>query len=226
MPVYKYVNRDFFNVWTPDMAYVLGFFAADGYMTLNKRGAYYWNIEITDKDLLESIRSAIDSDHKISIRSGHGNEQTLYRLQIGSKEMFNDLIALGFTQGKTKSLAVPSVPAIFFRDFVRGYFDGDGCVWSGYIHKGRRTKHKVLRVVFTSCSQEFLSELRRRLRLFFLFRGVLSKGNGDFYRLTYSVHDSLKVHDFMYNHPILVKGKDIYLPRKKDIFERFIAMQL
>ena len=139
MPIHKQINKDFFKVWTPSMAYILGFFAADGYMTLNKRGAHFWNIQITDKKLLEQIKAVIGAEHKISLRMPKNNEKILHRLQIGSKEMFYDLLSFGFTQGKTKSLAVPEVPAAYFRDFVRGYFDGDGHVWTGYIHLNRPT---------------------------------------------------------------------------------------
>jgi len=224
MPIYKYVNKDFFKTWTPNMAYILGFFAADGYMTKNKRGAHFWDIGITDKDLLFSIKRVIQAEHKISACPRKGNEKTLYRLQIGSKEMFNDLLNLGFTQGKTKSLAVPEVPAVYFRDFLRGYFDGDGCVWSGYVHKDRRKKLLAIRTVFTSCSLRFLWEIRRRLRLFFIFNGVLSKGRGNYYRLTYSIYDSLKLHDFMYNHPILDTDA-LFLDRKRVIFENYLKMR-
>jgi len=38
MPVFKSINKDFFKKWSLDMVYVLGFFAADGYITVNKRG--------------------------------------------------------------------------------------------------------------------------------------------------------------------------------------------
>jgi hypothetical protein len=224
MPIYKYVNKDFFKTWTPNMAYILGFFAADGYMTKNKRRAHFWNIEITDGDLLESIKEVIQSDHKISPRPRGENELQIYRLQIGSKEMYSDLYSLGFTQGKTKSVAVPEVPAEYFRDFVRGYFDGDGCVWSGYVHRDRPRKSLVIRVIFTSCSEKFLREIRRRLRLFLIFDGVLSKGKGNYYRLTYSIRDSLKLHDFMYNHPILDTDA-LFLDRKRVIFENYLKMR-
>jgi len=224
MPIYKKVNKDFFKMWSPNMAYVLGFFAADGYMTENKRGAHFWNIQITDKKLLEDIKETIDAEHKISIRPMRGNKKPLHRLQIGSKEMFQDLLALGFKQGKTKSLVVPGIPARYFRDFVRGYFDGDGCVWMGYIHKDRQIKTLTLRTIFTSCSKEFLAEICRRLRLSFVFGGVLSKGKGNFYRLTISVSNSLKLYDFMYNHPVLGYD-DLFLERKRIIFEKFIKMR-
>ncbi len=94
MPIYKNVNKDFFKVWTPNMAYILGFFAADGYMTLNKRGARFWNIEISDKGLIFAIKKEIEAEHKISLRPAKQGELQLYRLQIGSKEMFQDLMEI------------------------------------------------------------------------------------------------------------------------------------
>jgi hypothetical protein len=52
MPIHKMVNKDFFKTWTSDMAYVLGFFAADGNMSKNKRGGCYIDFGITDFELL------------------------------------------------------------------------------------------------------------------------------------------------------------------------------
>ena len=93
------------------MAYVLGFFAADGYITVNKRGGQFWCIQITDKELLEEIKGVIGSEHKISVRIRKKvTESTQYRLQIGSFEMCNDLRYLGYSEKKTKSLAVPNIP--------------------------------------------------------------------------------------------------------------------
>jgi len=37
------------------MAYVLGFFTADGSMIRNKRGTCFIELEITDKELLEKL---------------------------------------------------------------------------------------------------------------------------------------------------------------------------
>ena len=64
----KKVNKDFFKKWSSNMAYVLGFFSADGYITVNRRGGQFWCIQITDKKLLEQIKKAIESEHKISIK--------------------------------------------------------------------------------------------------------------------------------------------------------------
>jgi hypothetical protein len=52
MPIFKTKNENFFKNWTPEMAYVLGFFTADGSMIRNKRGAHFIEFQITDKNLL------------------------------------------------------------------------------------------------------------------------------------------------------------------------------
>ncbi|MCX6790389.1 MAG: hypothetical protein NTV60_02565 [Candidatus Kaiserbacteria bacterium] len=224
MPIPRAVNKDFFKKWSPEMAYVLGFFAADGYMTLNERGAHFWNIQITDKNIVEGIRRTIQSGHKIGVRVGKGNEKLMYRLQIGSKEMCGDLLKLGFTPNKTKSLSVPHVPKKYFPHFVRGYFDGDGNVWVGYVHKERETKLRTIRTVFTSCSEAFLEAMQEQLEGFDIHKGVLSKGKGNYYRLTYSVNSSLKLSDFMYNHKVPIP-EGLFLERKRNRFREFIEMR-
>ena len=112
------------------MAYVLGFFTADGSMIKNKRGAHFIEFQITDRDLLFKIRKTLGSEHKIATRKRNGNWKTIYRLQIGSGEMFNDLLALGMLPRKSKIISLPEIPDKYFFDFLRGCFDGDGCFYS------------------------------------------------------------------------------------------------
>lgn len=208
------------------MAYVLGFFAADGYITLNNRGGEFWSIQITDKKLLESIKKVIDAEHKIGIRLPRKiNESILYRLQIGSKEMCNDLRKLGFPEKKTKNLAIPNIPDQYFSDFTRGYFDGDGNVWMGYIHKDRNKKiyNLTIQTVFTSCSFDFLKQFHLKLNDQGLKGGSLQQSRtsqGNYSRLKFSVEDSLKLYDFMYNSNIR-DFLGLFLNRKKRIFEKF-----
>lgn len=220
MPVFKSVDKDFFKNWSSDMAYVLGFFAADGYMTLNKRGGQFWCIQIRDGDLLEKIKETIKSEHKISIRvRKKPNENNQYRLQIGSVEMCDDLRKLGYYENKTKSLSIPNIPDKYFSDFVRGYFDGDGNVWAGHVNKSRYTPTYVILAVFTSCSSLFLKELQKRLGEHLIQGGSLYKSKKkNFFRLQYSINNSLKLYDFMYNR--LGESK-LFLQRKKEVFERY-----
>lgn len=207
------------------MAYVLGFFAADGYITKNKNNGLYWCIQITDKNILYKIRNCLESKHKISKRIMRLGEKPLYRLQIGNIEICRDLFKLGFDENKTKRLKFPKVPREYFSDFVRGYFDGDGNVWCGLVHKERKTKTLVINTVFTSCSRVFLDALKNDLEDMGLAKGVLSQNKNNYYRLTYSVRSSLNIYNFMYNSSVLSKG-GLFLGRKKIIFEKYIKMRL
>lgn len=205
------------------MAYIIGFFAADGYITVNKRGGQFWCIDITDKKLIEKIRTEIRSKHKISVRKRSGNKYISYRLQIGSIEMCNDLRRIGYNEKKTKNLSASHVPDKFLNHFVRGYFDGDGNVWIGWMHKERKTKTFVIRTVFTSCSKKFLQKIKKRLEIFGVKRGVLKQGKGKYYRLIYSVFGSLKLYDFMYNER---DTSGLVLKRKKDVFKKYKNMRV
>ncbi len=205
------------------MAYVLGFFAADGYITVNRRGGQFWCIQIVDKTLLMQIKKNIGSDHKISERNRGGNESTIYRLQIGSIEMCDDLRKLGFTERKTKSLAVPNVPGEYLGSFTRGYFDGDGNIWLGYLHKERGVPTLSLHVAFTSGSGDFLSTLQLRLREIGVHGGSLVRPKENYHRLQYGLRDSLKLYEFMYNG---LDTSKLFLKRKKDVFEKYIRMRL
>ena len=201
------------------MAYVLGFFVADGSMTKNKRGAHFIEFYITDKNLLIKIKKLIGSDNKISVRNRKGNWKTAYRLQIGSKKIFRDLLLLGMMPKKSKTLKLPKIPDEYFSHFVRGYFDGDGNVYANeYNRKCRNKKSVTLLSGFTSGSERFLKKLHKKLKeVAHLSGGTLFESSGA-HHLYYSVKDSCKLYEFMYN----TKGR-LYLKRKKNVFEKYFS---
>ena len=219
MPIYRKINKDFFKKWTPKMAYVLGFIYADGNIIYTKRGTWFWSLQITDKEILEDIKVVLDSGHIISKKRKYNNQKQSYRLQIGSKEMCSDLIRLGLTERKSKTILLPEIPKRYFPDFLRGYFDGDGGVWVGF--KNKRKKHKVciISTYFTSGSEEFLISLEGILYKNGLMGGSLVKKTRGF-DLKYSVKDSLILYKIMYN-----KGCVLFLKRKKDKFEKYIKLR-
>jgi intein-encoded DNA endonuclease-like protein len=217
MPIYKTKNENFFKKWTPEMAYILGFFTADGNMIKNKRGAYFISLEITDKEILESIRDTIGSNHRIGVRKKKFPWKDAYRLQIGSKIMFNDLLKLGLTPNKSKTIDLPIVPDKHFSDFVRGYFDGDGCVTiCHYVRRDRNNKkcEKILSG-FISGSKNFLESLHLKLKTFANITGGCFYENKG-YRLSFSSEDTRKLYNFMYN-----DKNGLFLIRKKEKFKKY-----
>lgn len=219
MPIYKTIDKEFFKKWTPEMAYVLGFFAADGNLSINKRGGCYISFQSKDRQIIFDIRKAIDSNNKISTRTNKLTDNKFYRLQIGSRYIVDILQKMGFSTTKTKHLPFLNIPDNMLHDFVRGYFDGDGNIWKGEVHKERKTRHTVLQLAFTSGAYLFLSQLKISLNTLLGTNGshVTSK-NGAFSRLQYSTKDALKIYNFMYNTSTTL----ICLKRKKRQFDKHI----
>ncbi len=202
------------------MAYVLGFFIADGCMFSNKRGSRYVAFYSNDRDILKKIRTVIGVTNRIGERAiRKGMKRPGYVLQIGSRTMFEDLSLLGITPNKSSSILFPKVPRPYLAHFTRGYFDGDGNVSiSVYKRKDRQGRlNRTMLSGFTSGSKDFLVGLRERLIRF------ASVGSGTLYfanrahRLYYSVNDSKKLYQFMYPHSL----QSLFLDRKKAVFERF-----
>ncbi len=111
------------------------------------------------------------------------------------------------------------MPAEYHGDFVRGYFDGDGNVWYGFIHKNdRKNPLPTLLTRFTSGSKGLLQDIASVLHT--------SCGTGSresiyrerAFRMQYSAHDSSKIYRFMYN-----RKMDLYLERKRVIFEKYLG---
>jgi len=222
MQIPRTLNQDFFKIWTPGMAYVLGYFAADGSMIRNARGGNFIEFTSVDKILITQLREAVGSNHRIARRERGGNARTAYRIQIGSKEWFTDLSALGFTQNKSNALGFPEVPDEYFGHFVRGYFDGDGCVY--FRQHWSRQKFKqiwVFGTLFTSGSKCFLEELHIALRNYGVKGGYLRQKTKRGFDLVLSRHDSLALYRLMYN---TAEVADLFLPRKREKFERAIQV--
>lgn len=220
MPIHKDKDENFFKIWSSDMAYVLGFIAADGCLMRNKRGAYFLEIQSTDKDIVYEIRKALKSNLRVGeYQSKNKNYNKKYRLQIGSKIIFEDLIKLGITPRKSKTIALPKIPNNYFSHFMRGYFDGDGCVnVCAYYKQGRKKLSKIISCGFTSGSKKILLEIKNKLLEVKIVKGG-SLYYHDAYRLNFSIQDSLKIYHFMYNK----LRNNLYLKRKKIIFENFFG---
>lgn len=107
MPVYKKINTNYFKKWSSDMAYILGFLYADGNIIKNKRGAHFISFYSADLILLKQIKKRLNSDHKITLRKGSGLHN--YCIQIGSKEMYKDLLKIGLKENKTTRMSFPDM---------------------------------------------------------------------------------------------------------------------
>lgn len=121
------INENYFSVENPNMAYLLGFIAADG--TLRKKGN---GVKITlaavDGDFLETIRTELGYDGNVRYYEDSKGYQNA-TLEFASRKIREDLSYYGLVPNKTFKLEFPTIlNKIYWIDFIRGYFDGDGSV--------------------------------------------------------------------------------------------------
>ena len=93
---------------------------------------------IQDKDILDCISKEIDSNkplYLIPLHDKNPNWQNTYRLDIINKHISDVLVDKGVVQNKSLILKPPTcIMNGFIRDFIRGYFDGDGHIDKYFIN--------------------------------------------------------------------------------------------
>ena len=138
------VNEHFFKQWSHEMAWVLGFFVADG--CINKS---FHSISFSQKDtaVLEVVADYMDADLNI-----HYRDDCTPLLLIHSKIIKQDLMKMGITPAKSSSITLPYVPQEYLNSFIRGLIDGDGWVdiegYSMHITTGSKVFSRELEQIF------------------------------------------------------------------------------
>lgn len=202
-----YLNEGIFSNWSAPMAYVLGFWFADGTMMHIK--SYRIRFSSKDIDHLEIIKKTLSSGSPVYVDSSGPI------FAIHSKQVCENLVRLGGTPNKSNTMTFPEILGEFIADFIRGYFDGDGSVHSiSYIASKNGKRYTQIRSNFTSGSIKFLESLKRILthRLGLFDRKICQYGPHQF-KLGYGQSDTFKLLNFMYypGHPISLKRKAVYL---------------
>lgn len=120
---WHYRQDIFKQIETPEDAYWLGFFYADGFV--KTRGSFGFDLAIKDIEHLEKFQKYLKTDYPIVRRPG------FCRLEVAGKHILPQLEEWGLVQGKSKSLFVPYINMQLKRHFIRGLFDGDGWITLG-----------------------------------------------------------------------------------------------
>jgi len=171
------VNEDFFQMWSAEMAYVLGYWFADGFIG-SKEGYKAFSISSCDTDHLWKMLDLMESEHNVKIdesRNGFGS------FRIRNEKIYDDVCRLGGCERKSLVLRWPWVPISVVKDFIRGYVDGDGCIRINRSRKGNESYQ--LTVAGTS---HFLSGLSKTVEdLLGITCPALMK-NGKIYVIAYS----------------------------------------
>lgn len=189
----------FNKIETEEQAYWLGFLYADGCVSYQD-----WNnqieLSLQERDLhhLEKFRNFIGNDNTLAYRE----KQKAYRYCFRSKQIKQDLIALGCVPRKSLILTFPTkeqVPDNMLKHFVRGYIDGDGCLFIA--SRSKTMKIEVLGTV------DFLSGLQERCELF--QSKILAKPPTKIHRISLGKQTTVKeICNWLY------KDANVYLDRK------------
>lgn len=221
---YKH-NEDFFEVIDCEAkAYWLGFIYADGYISIAPTGQKVLGISLSleDKAHLEQFKKDIQATNPINIyeSTGYGDGNMYCRLAITSEKTVNDLIVKGVVEHKTNILTFPTeeqVPKHLIHHFIRGYFDGDGCITKYEFRGYDRYKtsfvgtyqflQSINNIVYENYNIK-IPKLHKR------------KKEHEVYSLEYASNKRSKIlYEFMY------KDATIYLNRKYNKFSRLMKKE-
>lgn len=127
----KSIDEDSFDNITSNISYLIGLLCSDG--SIDKNG-YGFQICSKDIEIVKSAKEILKSNHKIvkisSLDRRNGKIYDKYNIHFCSKKMTSDLINLGLKNNKSFDCKMPQIPDIYFWDFIRGLFDGDGSITS------------------------------------------------------------------------------------------------
>lgn len=208
-PRIYFLNDSYFEVInTEPKAYWLGFLAADGGLSPTNLQIIL-NLECGDRDHVIKLREALGATYPIYECKRIVKERVYLssRLAMTSGGMFDDLVAHGVPPAKSLTLKPPlGVPNHLISHWIRGYFDGDGCVDSFRNRKGGSLYGRVR----TTSTREVLRFIRVKLGG---VGHIYPKNSKTFSFNIYVQKDIEKFRNYIY------KGATVYLERKRAIFE-------
>lgn len=211
----KYIfDKNFFKcIDSEAKAYILGFLYADGNVCKNVMQVC---LHKKDEEIIYLIKNYLQSNHPVVDDRGY------IRFRIGNRQLIKDLFKKGICERKTFQLKFPSlniVPKDLQRHFIRGYFDGDGCV-----KKGFDKKHQYITWGFEiiSCF-DFLTELNNILHQDVgLNLANLTKEKRRENPIYYLRHGGTSITRVKLIYDFLYKDSNLFLKRKKEKFESIL----
>jgi len=132
------LNEHYFEkIDSEDKAYFLGLIYADGNINPDN-STIRLRLQERDKYILEKLNEKCNSNRPLRLNKFKAeNWQNSSDLSLSSVKMFNDIQDKGCFINKTFSLKFPTekqVPIHLQNHFIRGVFDGDGCIYSGKLN--------------------------------------------------------------------------------------------
>lgn len=213
-------KRYFRVIDSEEKAYFLGFIYADGCVHKN---SMLMTLAEVDRGILQKFKELVGSNKPLyeTVSLGFGGlKSKAVRLELVSKDMVDDLSNLGVRPNKTHTATFPDCMknTALTRHFLRGVWDGDGCL-SLYEIPGKKEGTFYTKYSMSLCgTREFLEGVRSILGEVAEVQGHMSRRfntEGCCWTLTYSGGASVKkLSQFLYS------DSSIYLPRKHEKYAK------
>lgn len=208
---YNFKENYFEKIDTEDKAYFLGFIIADG--SINSLTN---NIQITQKDphILYEFKKYIEYGGNIY----KNKNRNVFDIKFSSGKMKLDLEKMGIKPNKTMDIKYPDIPEYLQNHFMRGFFDGDGCI-SIRVDK----RYDSVRGQFNICSgsYDFIKDYYDKLVNYCDLGGKnkIRCPKGTYYVCDWgSLTDVENIYHFLYN------DATIFLKRKKETFDKVVSI--
>lgn len=148
-------NDKIFKEESSNKYYILGLICSDGnlYNGKNKRHKISISLHSKDRNLLVDINKLICNTEIVYDRKS----TNMSELVIYDENIYNIIKSFNINENKSLNLEFPNIPEKYLKDFIRGYFDGDGSL---SISKDEKSNYKKLTIQFLGTSP-FLEELTR-----------------------------------------------------------------
>lgn len=215
------LNVNAFDKINSKSAYILGFIYADGNV---HKGQFTMALQRADRHILEAIKEFLEFTGEIKDKEVKCNGKVclISEIRFHSSVLCEKLIKLGVVENKSLVLEFPKfLEKQYYPDFIRGYFDGDGCFDCNYpLNKQRiRTKILQLRTRINSGGYQFLEVIRDYLHQDCGLRNVKVTKN-KIYEIAYSTFDSIKLHDILY-----YSDDVMCLKRKREKYDKAVKQR-
>jgi intein/homing endonuclease len=204
------VNESYFdNIDTEEKAYFLGLLFADGNVN-TKYNAVVLKLQQKD-ELILSRFSHVILNKKLLYKSENN-----ILVKFSSYHIKQQLISLGCIPNKSLKLQWPKwlIDSELQRHFIRGYFDGDGCLTQTYLNfcigivSTQQFCESIIDIIFTNTN--IIGTIHRH-------KAMLERGNNITCELVYGGNRRvIKVMNWLY------QDATIYLERKHDIYLQLI----
>lgn len=188
---YRAKDNFFKDINTSHKSYILGFLVADGFITKNRV-----NLKIGRRDIgtLKYIQDKLSPSSIIylgvtNFLDKFGNPIPTNSISITSSSMTKDLSNLGISDRKTGNEKLPIIPEDMYPHFVRGFFDGDGCI----------SVSKQTQASFCCTNEEFLNGIKDKIGTGTIYKASKNRNVPLYYLCFRSKKDLKTLYLYMYS---------------------------